>query len=670
MNLNDVEKVRNALVKISNKFKTNLQTARKASNKAKGDVNATTQYQEYDGDQILGFVNQNRKVLGGSPIPKLSSAILKSGLKPPAVVTSEEDINVTLFERDISNLRKSVSGNSQEVIEEKESALRASVAGIHSDASLLRSYSTQQLVQQSIDLLDGSGKCPLCDTPWDPNELRDYLEKKLSLSESVAGRLNQIEELANFILNRIDPVAESLRKVIGASQNLALKNESRILKEWQENLDELQEALSESVTKYHRPPYDTNTTARLTAPQNIEETLDHVLSTAKEKYPESTPEQTSWDTLTRLEENLKVLERTQKELQLANLSYRRASILLSEFMKARDNVLENLYDSIKDRFVELYRELHHEDEENFEAYLRPSDAALDFEVDFYGRGTHPPHALHSEGHQDSMGLYLFLALSERLTENLIDLTILDDVVMSVDADHRRELCRLLSKQFKDKQFLITTHDKTWANQLRTEGIVSSDGSIEFFNWHIDTGPMVNDTVDIWECIEQDLEKNDVSAAAARLRRESEQFFAEVCDNLRARVPFNLNGKYELGDFLFAAMSEFKSLLKCAKSASQSWLDSGGKDQFQVLDDERKMIYSRLGGEQWAVNVNIHYNDWANFRATDFQPVVDAFRDLHELFTCGKCKSGIYLAMDGKTPVNVRCNCGETNWNLVAKPKSN
>ena len=59
---------------------------------------------------------------------------------------------------------------------------------------------------------------------------------------------------------------------------------------------------------------------------------------------------------------------------------------------------------------------------------------LNLEVGFYGRGTFPPHAFHSEGHQDSMGLCLYLALAERLTEGLIDLIILDDVVMSVDVE--------------------------------------------------------------------------------------------------------------------------------------------------------------------------------------------------------------------------------------------
>jgi hypothetical protein len=211
-----------------------------------------------------------------------------------------------------------------------------------------------------------------------------------------------------------------------------------------------------------------------------------------------------------------------------------------------------------------------EDEKSFTASIKPAGAALDFEVDFYGRGVHPPHALHSEGHQDSMGLCLYLALAERLTGGLLDLIILDDVVMSVDADHRRQLCHLLASAFPHRQFLITTHDKTWSTQLKYEGVVRSKSMIEFYNWNIDSGPQVNAEAELWDQIEKDLEKNDVSAASARLRRGSEEYFSMVCDALQALVKFKLNGRWELGDLLPAAMMQYRNLLKLAKTSANSW----------------------------------------------------------------------------------------------------
>lgn len=57
-----------------------------------------------------------------------------------------------------------------------------------------------------------------------------------------------------------------------------------------------------------------------------------------------------------------------------------------------------------------------------------------------------------------MGLCLFLALMRHLRGPAFTLAVLDDVLMSVDAGHRREVCSLLKREFPDTQFIVTTHD--------------------------------------------------------------------------------------------------------------------------------------------------------------------------------------------------------------------
>jgi hypothetical protein len=68
-----------------------------------------------------------------------------------------------------------------------------------------------------------------------------------------------------------------------------------------------------------------------------------------------------------------------------------------------------------------------------------------------------------------------------------------------------------------------------------------------------------------------------------------------------------------------------------------------------------------------VDANIHYNNWVNFSRKDFQPVIEAFHDLHNLFVCRKCGSILHLVIKGRHFEEAfRCNCGEVNWNLVEK----
>jgi len=584
-------------------------------------------------------------------------------------MASKQEINVTVFEQYIKNISVVNSDKFKIEILEKDTFLRALVASVHEDVNLLRAFATQKLVDIGIALLDDSGTCPLCDKQWRTGELKTHLEIKLASAKFVQAQMKPIEDTSQFLLEKIAFVLLSLQWIIRITSILALDEDVTVFKGWLTDLNHLKSELEDPLHQYHHPKFTPEQVQHFLAPESIQTNLNKVLDIAKTKFPESTPEQAAWDILTELGVELKQLEYRQKKHDAAQLSNARASLLQVEFEKARDEILGKLYDEIKDRFVELYRELHQEDEKDFKASLRPSGAALDFEVDFYGRGAHPPHALHSEGHQDSMGVCLFLALAEKLTSNLIDLIILDDVVMSVDSNHRRDLCFLLAKNFPGKQFFITTHDRTWAMQLRFNGVVKPNRMYEFYNWSVDTGPNVNDIVDLWKRIDEDINvKGDIPSAAAKLRRGSEQFFAEVCHSLFAKVPFQIDGNYELGDLLSSAMGQFNGLIKEAKKVRESW-GNNIQDDLEILDNERKEAYQRLGSESWAVNVNVHFNDWANFEKNDFKPVVKAYKDLFGLFICNECQSMIRVIRDGKDFQNVRCNCNCVNWNLVKKKAS-
>lgn len=668
MDLAEVEAIRKSIGRVVGGCEKELALAQKSLRQAKASSAMRVGLSEFNMDEILRNVNANRSILGGKPILDLLSTHLKSDITPPAVLTALQEVNITVFEQDIKNISVVTSNKFKAEILEKDKTLRGLVTAIHEDFNLLRAYSTQKLVDMGITLLDDSGACPLCDREWKSGELRTYLKAKSTSAKIVQAQIQPIEEASQYLSGKTSIVLTSLEKIIRIASILNLEKEAISLKDWQTNLNYVRSLLDDPLYQYHRPKYTSEQISQLLAPDSVQELMNKILDVAKEKFPKSTPEQTAWDTLTELGVELKQLEDRQSELDCAKLSNSRAILLEEEFEKARDEILGNLYDEIKNRFVDLYRELHHEDEKNFSAILRPSGAALDFEVDFYGRGTHPPHALHSEGHQDSMGVCLFLALAEKLTSDLIDLIILDDVVMSVDSNHRRDLCSLLIKNFPEKQFLITTHDRIWAMQLQFNGVVKNDGLYEFFDWSVDTGPHINDIVDLWARIDQDVKRDDIPSAAAKLRRGSEQYFAEVCHNIVANVPFQIDGHYELGDLLFSAMGQFSDLLKGAIKAKESW-EGKTQGELQFLDNDRKEIYKRLGGEQWAVNVNVHFNDWANFGKNDFEPVIKTFKDLFELFSCHKCQGMIRVVRNGKDFQNVRCNCDYINWNLVKKKAS-
>ena len=106
-------------------------------------------------------------------------------------------------------------------------------------------------------------------------------------------------------------------------------------------------------------------------------------------------------------------------------------------------------------------------------------------------------------------LLLYLALAEYLVGECIGVTVLDDVVMSVDSRHRKQFCRLLKNAFPDTQFVITTHDSVWARQLRTEGLVpSAKSSVVFHGWSVETGPITEAGEEIWAEIDRCAQRSD------------------------------------------------------------------------------------------------------------------------------------------------------------------
>lgn len=667
LDVTEIEAIRRSFVRVKNRLRKRLEAAKASVNEAKGAVSSTAQTETFSEDAILAFVNRNREVLDGDVVSSLNFKLLKEELKPPTTASAKEGVNVTLFERNLGTIRDALARENQIRLAERDAQLRASLSTVREDPDLVQALERQELLELGLQLIDETGDCPLCSTSWHPGELRKKLEKEISSAKIAQEHQSRISRFSENIEDSVNVAMASVEEIKRAAESIGgLEDEAALFKSWISDLKELSVALSAPAQKYPLERFSTEHVQRLLAPEDIAPALEQAESSAKKVCPEVTPEQTAWDALTRLGENLKRLEKAVQSFESSKSSYLKAEVLLDSFESARDRVLGALYDDVRDRFVDLYRQLHGPDEEGFTARLEPEGPGLDLEVDFHDRGQFPPHALHSEGHQDSMGLCLYLALAEELTKGTVDLLVLDDVMMSVDSGHRRRLCQLLGTSFPDRQLLITTHDKTWANQLKYEGVASSKRTIEFFSWDIDTGPRVSCEAGMWDRIADDLEANDVPSAAARLRRGSEGFFAAVCDSLGADVTYKLSGRWELGDFLPAAMSRYGKLLRKAKVTAQSWGHQQAFEKLNELDSIRGQIFARSNVEQWAINTNVHYNSWADFTREDFQPVVEAFQDLYGLFLCNGCGGMLRVLTDGPDSVAVRCNCGKVNWNLREK----
>lgn len=662
LNLTPTETIRKTLVTVRHRTEETEEGALRAAVGLRGRVAAVAGLRAFDATSVLTFANAQRALLGAPGVDELRARSIRNGVFRPADRGGPGQIDTQSVRLALATLRTALDAKSRQQLADQDRRLRTLLAELRSDHDLHRSTRRRDLIRLGDELLDETGACPLCETPWPAGALHAQLQAQLAEADAALARSSQITSLAETAAAGAAACSAASRTIAEAAAVLAL--DGTPLDRWTAIADRLGEALANPTSAYPVQEYDVEQVAVLGAPLETARVLDAVDRALERLDDAETPQQTAWDTLIRVEEALVPLEAAEEALERQAVATRRARALSAAYDRARDRILGALYESVRDRFVALYRQLHGSDETSFTAELTPEGAALQFLVDFHGHGVHPPQALHSEGHQDSMGICLYLALAERLTGGVIELTILDDVMMSVDAEHRRALCRLLAAAFPNRQLLITTHDRTWAGQLRTEGVVTSRHCVQFYGWQLATGPRIVSEGDLWTRIDEELTREEVASAAHRLRRGSEEYFADVCDALWAPVRYRVSGRVELGDLLPAAITQYRSLLKKAKAAANAWNQKNTVEDLSLLESTASQTFQRSHAEEWAVNENVHYNAWTNFSKPDLVPVVEAFHDLFDVFRCQSCDRTLRVVSSGRSLAGVQCGCGVVSWNLL------
>jgi len=141
-------------------------------------------------------------------------------------------------------------------------------------------------------------------------------------------------------------------------------------------------------------------------------------------------------------------------------------------------------------------------------------------MESFGLVGEDPRALISEGHLDSLGLCIFLAFVKAFDKGC-PLIVLDDVVTTIDADHRDRIAELLLTEFKDYQLVITTHDGIWYEQIlnaqRAQNVQSYFRNMKITRWDVNLGPIMSSYKPEWEKILERLENNDKNAAGNEAR---------------------------------------------------------------------------------------------------------------------------------------------------------
>jgi RecF/RecN/SMC N terminal domain len=318
-----------------------------------------------------------------------------------------------------------------------------------------------------------------------------------------------------------------------------------------------------------------------------------------------------------------------------------------EEIRLRSNgVIAEISEDIKEMWAILHPG---EAIENVHLYLpQDADKAIDIGLKFHGKDLESPRLTLSEGYRNSLGLCIFLAMAKREAMNDRPV-ILDDVVVSLDRNHRGMIVELLVKKFGARQVVIMTHDRDWYAELRQQldegawtfsALLPYETPLVGIRWSHKTG-----TFD--DARAQLKERPDSAGNTARKIMDVE--LSLIAERLQIRLPhlrFDKNERRTAHDFLERIVADGKKCLQ--KSAGDKFAIH--EDAIAVLNEVDTLLVS------WA-NRGSHSFDVTRSEATK---LIDVCEKALAFFKCVSCGKYVWFADAGGVEL-IQCQCGGIRW---------
>jgi len=532
---------------------------------------------------------------------------------------------------------------SQEIIDELQN-INESIKPLLSDkvrielsvANLLES-GRKVIEQEKMDI------CPLCEQRIDRERLLSRIKERLNTFQDLSNNAAEIRRNSVSIIENLGKILDKLRSTALEIESLPeLSNEKEVLQ------DKLK-LLSDFIEKV-KSARDLKNEIPIQEIHQLKEEINKLGKSISEKCSQLLDKIGLTDEEKKILEVIRLIEQVRSkvqdilkvssELQIYQIYWKYAEKIYITFSDTKKSKIQEIYNAIQGDIEKFYSMLH-PDEPHRNIRLMVSfgkRASTELKIESFGRDGEDPRALTSEGHLDSLGLCIFLAFVKKFNGGC-SLVILDDVVTTIDASHRRRIAELLLKEFGDYQLIITTHDGIWYEQLvniqRALSVQGNFKNMEITAWSVDTGPIIKPYKSQWEKIKDKLKNNDKTGAGNQCRIYLEWLLKTICEQFEVPVLFKQNGKYTVSELLNPAEKRIKEKLE----------DSD-------LKNELLEKFGNLRATLFMGNLLSHDNlGIENLSINEVKTFCCAVYDLHETFLCPSCRKFLKYFRDSKI---VRC----------------
>lgn len=350
------------------------------------------------------------------------------------------------------------------------------------------------------------------------------------------------------------------------------------------------------------------------------------------------------DNLIKLKGDLDRIDRTKAELANLNEQLNQQGLAIN---KAIVEHTQKLIGKLKDDVNALYKEIQGSNADAPPIRLElPSEdytnqQRIQLLIDFANnrKGVVPSGYL-SDSQIHTLALSLRLA-AIRLFNTKVPIIVLDDVITSYDADHRKNVAAILAKHFGDFQIILVTHDERFFMLLQDHLPQNAWSFRRIIEIKPEFGPSFHDHRTPDEVIQAKLDRGE--SAANEIRQAEEEWLLDICRDFRVKIvirPIDRPYKYDRSELAGALASFFKG---------------AGITPPEVPGIANPFLASLQKGD--VENFGSHFSDNPNEGVSvgDEKTRWEEFRFFRDLFACPNCGKKRFVRPESlKKPVCKKC----------------
>ncbi len=409
--------------------------------------------------------------------------------------------------------------------------------------------------------------CPLCGADIDNRQLLEHIQNELANIGETSRILDSYKQEASELLRAVN----TFNAVISEAQSAIASSRLSGIDDWLKVsalINEFLASLVKRINFFLNKPcivssISENETLLFSTFQMENNKLIETIQSSIDDLDETSEENQKAITIVAMRNLFDYFQRwlslsEQKrsyDLQISSLEKMIAALEQTEREKL-NNVLNQISADVNDFYLRLHPN------EGFDQLRLTStqDRGLEFDFIFQGDPISPPGKLLSESHLNTLGLCFFLASVVHYNQQC-EFVILDDIVSSVDANHRQALARLLrdNPKLNKRQYIILSHDKFWSDLLKQT--FPNWIHKKIVNWSYDGGLCIDDVLSLREQVDLAFSNGNPIDAGHKVRNLAEIIFKDICESYDILMPYRQdsdNEKRKLKDFVEAVQKHFGS----------------------------------------------------------------------------------------------------------------